>query len=111
MNRRGSSVAEALVAAALAGVALAGLASAAAVATASLALARDTALGLALAGERLEALRAGPRDTGDDVVRGPAGTTFVRTWTASDGRGLPASLAVRVDWGTHAVRLESGALP
>ena len=110
-RRRGSSVAEALVATALAGLALAALASAARLATVSLRLARDVGIALALAGEQLEALRAGPRAPGTDVTAGPDGTRFTRVWSVRGGRGRPAALAVEVGWGSRAVRLETEAIP
>jgi len=110
-TQRGFSVVEALVAAALAGIALAGLAGVARLATASLRLARDTGTALALATDRLEALRAGPRGDGSDGWTAPDGTLFTRGWTAAGGRGRPARLAVNVRWGRHAVVLDTEAMP
>lgn len=103
---RGSSVVEALVALALAAIATAGLATAATSAVAHLRLARVRDTAVALASSRLEALRAGPRADGDDVV-GP----FVRRWWADDGRGDAAAADVEVVWGTRAVRLSSEVSP
>ena len=60
-TQQGSALAEALVAVALAGLAIGGLTGAAALASRSLVLVRDTDNALALAGERLETLRAGQR--------------------------------------------------
>jgi len=107
----GFSVVEALVGAALAGIALAGLAAVAGLASASLGLARDTGSALALATERLEALRVGPRDTGADSRVGPDSTRFDRSWTSEGGRGAPARLSARIAWGRHALELATEALP
>jgi Tfp pilus assembly protein PilV len=103
---RGSSVIEALVALALAGITMVGLAAAATGAVANLrrARARDTAV--ALASSQLEALRAGPRADGSDVV-GP----FVRRWWVDDGRGDAAAVDVEVAWDARVVRLESEVSP
>ena len=108
---RGSAMAEALVAAALAGVALAGLVAGARLVGEGQRLARDTSVALALATERLEMLRAGPRDDGTDRPRGDDGTLFVRTWRADGGRGRPIRLDVRVAWGGHALALATEAAP
>ncbi len=106
---RGSSIVDALVGAALAGIALAGLAAVAGLATQSLRLARDTASALALAGERLEVLRAGPRAAGDDRWVAPDGTVFARSWTHDGGRGRPVGLSASVVWGRRAVDLRTEA--
>ena len=106
----GFSVVEALVGTLLAGVALAGLAAVAGLATRALTLARDTSVAIALAGERLEAMRAGPRADGSDTVTG-LGTTFTRRWSTTGGRGLPAELRVAVAWGAHTVEVATEALP
>ena len=87
------------------GAAVAGLA------TASLRLARDTGIALALATERLEALRVGPRADGADNQVAPDGTRFQRSWTRDGGRGTPERLSVRIAWGRHALELETEALP
>jgi Tfp pilus assembly protein PilV len=108
---RGSSVVEAMVAAALAGIAIAGLAGVARLATNSLRMARNTSTALALASERLEALRAGPRAAGNDSRVAPDGTRFEVAWNVAGGRGEPAALSVRVDWLRHAVTLSTEALP
>ena len=110
-SRGGCSVLEALVGAALAGLALAGLAAAAGLATASLRLARDTGTALALATERLEALRVGPRADGADSRVAPDGTRFERSWTHDGGRGTPVRLRASIAWGGHALALETEALP
>ncbi len=109
--RAGFTVVEALVGAALAGIALAGLAAVAGLATASLRLARDTGTALALATERLEALRVGPRADGADSQAAPDGTRFQRSWTRDGGRGTPERLSVRIAWGRHALELETEAFP
>jgi len=107
----GFSVVEALVGAALAGLALAGLAAVAGLATASLRLARDSGTALALASERLEGLRLGPRADGVDGRAAPDGTRFQRRWTHDGGRGTPERLSVRIAWGRHALALTTEALP
>jgi type II secretory pathway pseudopilin PulG len=102
MSRRrradGFSIVEALVAAALAGIALASLSTVAALARRSLVRARDTSVALALATERLETLRIGPRADGSDVQVAAGGTRFVREWTIAEGRGGPTEMRVEVSW-------------
>jgi hypothetical protein len=110
-SARGSAVAEALVAAALAGVAIAGLAAGARLATEGQRLARDTSTALALASERLEALRAGPRTDGTDATLASDGTSFARSWRTDGGRGRPVRLDVRVAWRGHALALATEAIP
>src|SRR5207249_3757345 len=73
--------------------------------------ARNTATALALAGERLEALRVGPRAGGSDGPVAADGTRFVRTWSVVEGRGAPTRLAVRVDWTWRSLTLATEALP
>ena len=109
--RAGFTVVEALVGAALAGIALAGLAAVAGLATASLRLARDTGTALALATERLEALRVGPRDAGTDGCVAPDGTSVHRTWSHDGGRGRPVRLSARIAWGRRTLELGTEALP
>ena len=94
----GFSIVEALVATALAGVALASLSTVAALGRGSLVRARETSVALALASERLEALRAGPRADGSDVRVAAGGTQFSRAWTITDGRGGPTRMRVEVLW-------------
>lgn len=108
---RGSSVVDAMVATALAGIALGALAAVAALSTTSLRLARDTGTALALAGERLETLRAAQVGDGDDEQVAPDGTRFRRRWQHAGGRGMPHRLAVRVEWPGHALELASEAAP
>ena len=110
-GRCGSSVVEAVVATALAGIALAGLAVTAAVTVDGLRLARDTGTALALASERLEALRVGPRVNGSDSPVAADGTRFERTWSVVEGRGAPTRLSVHVDWTWRSVTLATEALP
>ena len=110
-GRRGSAIVDALVGAALAAIAIAGLAGTATVAARGLRLARDTGTALALANERLETLRAGPRVDGEDRWQAPDGTTFTRTWTTTGGRGRPAALATRIGWGARSFALGSEAMP
>ena len=99
------------MAAALAGIALGGLANAAVLATRSLVLVRDTGNALALAGERLEALRVGPRADGADAPRSRDGTAWTRTWTVTGGRGAPAGLSVRVTCARHTLTLSTEVFP
>jgi len=108
---RGASVVEALVGAALAGLALAGLAATAQVSVRALTLARQGATALAVAGARMEALRAGPRADGADRVTGADGTDFTRRWRVADGRGAPAAVTVDVGWGAHVFTLASEVWP
>ena len=110
-SRRGSSVVEAVAATALVGIAVAGLAATAAVTVDALRLARDTGTALALAGERLEGLRVGPRANGSDGQVAADGTRFVRTWFVVEGRGAHTRLSVQVHWGSRAVTLATEALP
>jgi hypothetical protein len=72
---------------------------------------RDMSIVLAIVGERLEALRAGPRRDGTDVVSGAGGTRFDRAWHVEGGRGLPVRLSVRVTWAAHVLALDTEALP
>jgi Tfp pilus assembly protein PilV len=94
----GFSIVEALVAAGLAGIALAGLSTVALLARRSLVQARDTSVALALATERLEALRVGPRVDGSDVRVATGGTRFTREWTVAEGRGGPTEVRVEISW-------------
>jgi len=110
-GRAGSSLVEALVALALVSIALAGLATSAAVGRRHLSLAWDLGAAVALAGDRLEALRAGPRDTGTDRPTGNRRTAFTRTWRSTDGRGGPSTFEVEVAWGGRRLELRSGAFP
>lgn len=110
-RQRGFSVVEALVGAMLAGLAIAGLAAVASLATRSLCLARDGAVALALAGERLETLRAGGGTNGADSTTAAGGTVFSRRWQLTGGRGGPLHLSVRVAWPTHVQDLATEVPP
>jgi len=110
-TRAGSSVVEAVVATLLAGIAVAALAATAGMTVNGLRLARDSGTALALAAERLEALRGGPRANGSDGPVGADGTRFVRIWSVTDGRGAPSRLSVQLAWGRHALTLATDALP
>jgi hypothetical protein len=109
----GFALIDALVAMGLAALALGALALAAGVGTYGVRLARDSGTAIALAGARLEALRAGPRGDGTDVTPAPDGTAtaFTRRWWVGGGRGTPAALAVEVTWGTRALVLATEAFP
>ena len=115
MSRRqcaaGCSIVDALVATTLAGIALASLALAGAVGRRGLVQARETAVALALAGERLEALRAGPRADGSDLLVAAGGTSFARQWTVADGRGNPTALRVEVRWRERELALSTEVPP
>jgi hypothetical protein len=77
----------------------------------ALLLARHDATATALALAALEAERAGPRTAGADAVSVADGTTFVRRWTAADGRGAPDRLTVEITWPGHRLDLATEALP
>jgi Tfp pilus assembly protein PilV len=109
-TRSGFAVVEALVALLLAGVAIAALAAGASAGVRHVRLARERSTALALAADRLDALRAGPRDTGSDEID-VAGTRYVRRWRSDGGRGTPLRLGVEVGWADGHVTLESGAFP
>jgi hypothetical protein len=95
------------VAVGLAGLAVAGLVATAGVTVRALAVARDTGTAIALATERLESLRTGPRTDGDDV---PA-AGWTRAWTVTDGRGAPDAVTVDVQGGAAALVLDAEVLP
>ncbi len=104
------TIVEALVGIGLAALALACLAAGAAFGIRHVDLARQRALALSAASERLEVMRAGPRTGGSDTIVA-AGTRFARTWNADDGRGGPSLLAVEVAWNGRRIVLGSRALP
>jgi Tfp pilus assembly protein PilV len=106
----GFAVVEALVALLLAGIAIAALTASAAATVRHVHLARQRSVALALASDRLEALRAGSRDAGRDEIDA-AGTRYVRTWTSDGGRGAPVRLQVEVAWADAHVRLDSAVYP
>jgi hypothetical protein len=101
---------EALVALGLAAVAAGTLAAVATASGTALVTARRDGVATALATERLDGLRAGPRTAGSDAASS-AGSTFARRWTASDGRGRPDGLGVEVAWPGHRLVLATEALP
>ncbi len=107
----GSALVDALVAASLAGLAAGGLVASAALGTRSLVLIRDTNNALAFAGQRLEALRAGPRAGGTDAPIACDGTVYARRWSVAGGRGTPVTLSVRVGWRGHVIALDTETLP
>lgn len=106
----GVALVEALVALMLAAVGAATLCAAAAAAVRHVRLARERSAAVALAVDRLEALRAGAREGGSDEID-VAGTRYTRDWRSAGGRGAPAALHVEVVWAGGHVRLESGAYP
>lgn len=110
VSARGFAVVEALVALLVLAVAVAGLTASAAAAIRHVRLARERSTALALAMDRLDGLRAGPRDAGRDEID-LAGMRYVRTWSSAGGRGEPWRLAVEVMWLGGHVDLESEAYP
>jgi Tfp pilus assembly protein PilV len=109
-SAHGFAIVEALVALLITAVAVAGLTASAAAAIRHVRLARERGTALALATDRLDALRAGPRDIGRDEID-VTGTHYVRTWSSTEGRGEPSRLAVEVIWPGGHIELESGAYP
>ncbi len=77
----------------------------------ALVTARHDATATALALAMLDAERAGPHTGVADVVAANDGTSFVRQWTATTGRGAPDRLAVDVAWSGHRIALATEALP
>jgi Tfp pilus assembly protein PilV len=110
MSTAGSSLVEVLVALVLTGLAAGALAAITAVSGRALVTARRDATATALAGGRLDMLRAGPLADGSDAIARD-GVGFARRWTASSGRGRPSAFAVTVDWERHAFALRTEALP
>ncbi len=106
----GFAVVEALVALLLAAIAITGLTVAAAATVRHIQLARQRSLALGLAADRLEELRAGPRDAGHDEID-VGGTRYTRTWTSDGGRGAPVRLQAEVAWADGHIDLESRAYP
>jgi hypothetical protein len=74
-------------------------------------LARHDAQAVALATERLELLRSGPRADGADAAAAPDATAFTRAWRITPGRGRPDGLAVAVAWPGHDLRAGTRAMP
>ena len=110
-GNRGWAVIDAVVSLGLAGIAVAGIAGTGGMALRALRVARDTNAAIALATERLEAMRAGPRVNGADVATAPDGTRFTRTWQTTDGRGGVTPLSVDVQGGGHDLVLSSEVFP
>jgi hypothetical protein len=69
------------------------------------------ATGTALALERVEGWRAGPRIDGTDVVAGADGTAYARRWATVAGRGHADTVEAITAWPSHAIVLATGALP
>ena len=106
----GFAIVEALVAVLLTAIALAALTAGAGAGARPRPGSTGVRLAVALATDRLDMLRAGPRDAGtEDVAVG--GTVFVRTWRAEGGRGAPVQLHVEVEWPAGHVTLESEVFP
>jgi hypothetical protein len=110
-GNRGWATMDALVSLGLAGVAIAGVAGSGGLALHVLRVARDTNAAIALATERVEALRAGPRTNGADTTTATDGTVFTRTWQVTDGRGRPTPLSVDVQGGGRSFTLASEVFP
>lgn len=72
-------------------------------------IARRDAEGVALATERLECLRTGPRADGTDGVVGSDGTMYTRTWRVTPGRGRPDRLDLAIAWPGHALAIGTKA--
>ena len=106
----GFAVVEALVALLLAGVAISVLAASAAATVRHVRLARERGVAVALAADRLEGLRAGPRDTGRDEIDA-AGVHWVRTWSSGGGRGSAVILRVQIEWPDGHVNLDGAVYP
>jgi Tfp pilus assembly protein PilV len=106
----GFALVESLVALLLTAIALAALSAGAAGGVRSVRDARERSAAVVLATDRLDALRAGPRDSGSDEVD-VAGVSFRRAWQSDGGRGAPVHLAVEVTWAGGHVALESEAFP
>jgi len=101
---------EVLVALVLTALAAGALAAVAATSGRALVSARHDATATMLAGARLEALRAAPGTAGTDVVtRG--GETYVRQWSAVDGRGHPDVVDVTLTWPGHGLMLATEVWP
>jgi Tfp pilus assembly protein PilV len=106
----GFALVDALVALLLTAIALAALSAGAAAGVRFVRDARERSAAVVLAADRLDALRVGPRDAGEDeVVAG--GVSFTRTWRSDGGRGARAHLEVEVTWAGGHVALESEAYP
>jgi hypothetical protein len=108
---RGWAVIDAVVSLGIAGIAVAAIAGTGGMALRALRVARDSDAAIALATERLEAMRAGPRANGSDIATAADGTRFTRTWRTTDGRGRVTPLSVDVQGGGHDLVLSSEVFP
>jgi len=106
----GFALVEALVAMLLTAIALGSLSAGAAAGVRAVRDARERSAAVVLASDRLDALRAGPRDSDSDEVV-VAGVRYDRNWRSDDGRGAAAHLSVEVAWERGHVVLESEAFP
>jgi Tfp pilus assembly protein PilV len=106
----GFALVESLVALLVTAIALAALSAGAAAGVRFVREARERSTAVALAADRLDALRAGPRDSGSDEVV-VAGVRFGRTWSSAGGRGAPVRLEVEVTWPAGHVGLASEVFP
>lgn len=88
-----------------------GVAAVAATSGRTLVAASRDAIATALALDRVEHWRAGPRGDGTDVVTGGDGTAYARQWTTIAGRGRPDSVDATIAWPSHAIALGTEALP
>ena len=106
----GFALVESLVALLLTAIALAALSAGAAAGVRAVGDARERSTAVVLATDRLETLRAGPRDSGSDDVD-VAAVSFHRAWQSDGGRGAPVHFTVEVTWSGGHVALESEAFP
>lgn len=106
----GFALVEALVAMLLTAIALGSLSAGAAAGVRAVRDARERSAAVVLATDRLDALRAGPRDSDSDEVV-VAGVRYDRDWRSDDGRGAATHLSVEVAWERGHVVLESEAFP
>ena len=106
----GFALVESLVALLLTAIVLAALSAGATAGVRFVRDARNRSAAVVLAADRLEALRAGPRGSGDDEVVA-AGVPFSRVWRSEGDRGGLVHLEVEVNWAGGRVALESEAFP
>jgi Tfp pilus assembly protein PilV len=106
----GFALVESLVALLLTAIVLAALSAGATAGVRFVRDARNRSAAVVLAADRLDALRAGPRDPGNDEVVS-AGVPFTRVWRSEGVRGGPVHLEVEVTWEGGHVALESEAFP
>jgi hypothetical protein len=112
-GRQGSAIVDAMAALVLAGVALTILARAGRTAGAALHTTAETAAVLDLAAARLERLRRWPVPDGTDTLVDASGTSYLRSWSSTGGRGLTRQLSVTVALagGRRRVTLAGQAFP